>query len=56
MAELSAWLAEVIGLFDKTIQALLGMPVFLYLLGILAFLMMSGLFGWFIYLGRKGKL
>ena len=56
MTELSGWMVEVIGLFEKTLQSMMEIPVFLYLLAVLAFLMVSGLFGWLIYLGRNRKL
>lgn len=56
MAELSAWLIQVTGLFERTLEAMMGIPVFLYLLAVLAFLMVSGLFGWLIYLGRNRRL
>jgi len=56
MATSSTWLFDVVGLFDKIIRTLLGTPVFLHLLAVLTFLMVSGMFGWLIYLGRNRKL
>ena len=56
MATSSTWLFNVFSLFDKIIRSLLGMPVFLHLLAVLTFLMVSGMFGWLIYLGRNRKL
>ena len=50
------WFAQVITLFDHTLRALLVQQVFALLLGVLVFLIMAGLFGWLIYLGRKGRI
>ena len=56
MATSPTWLFDAVGLFDKIIRGLLGMPIFAHLLTVLSFLMVSGLFGWLIYLGRNRKL
>lgn len=51
MATSPTWLFDAVGLFDKIIRGLLGMPIFAHLLAVLSFLMVSGLFGWLTYLG-----
>lgn len=50
------WFAQVITLFDHTLRALLTQQVFALLLGVLVLLIMSGMFGWMLYLGRKGRI
>ena len=56
MNALQDFLPRVVGLFDKTIRAMLSQPVLALLLAALLFLISAGMFGWMIYLGRKGKL
>ena len=56
MNTLQDFLPQVAGLFDKTIRAMLSQPVLALLVAVLVFLIVSGMFCWMIYLGRKGKL
>ena len=50
------WFIQVITLFDHTLRAVLSQPVFAFLLGVLVLLIVAGMFGWLIYLGRKGRI
>lgn len=56
MALLYDFLPRVVGLFDKTIRAMLAQPLFASFLGVLVFLLAAGMLAWLIYLGRRGKL
>ena len=56
MVTLYEFLSQVVGLFDKTIRAVLSQPVLALLLGVLVFLLAAGMLSWMIYLGRRGKL
>lgn len=56
MELLRDFLPQVVGLFDKTLRAMLSQPVLALLLSVLLFLIVAGMFSWILYLGRKGKL
>lgn len=56
MATLYEFLPQVVGLFDRTVRAVLSQPVLALLLGVLVFLLAAGMLGWVMYLGRRGKL
>lgn len=50
---LQEFLPQVLGLFDDILQALLGVPFFALLLGLLVFLLIAGMFRWMMYVGRR---
>lgn len=53
---LQDFLPQVVGLFDKTLRAMLVQPVLASFLAVLLFLVVAGMFGWLLYLGRKGRI
>lgn len=50
------FLSQALGLFDTTLQAIMNQPFFALLLGLLVLLLVAGMLGWLMYLGRKRKL
>ena len=50
---LQEFLPQVLGLFDDTLRALLDVPIFALLLGLLVLLLISGKFLWRMYVGRR---
>ena len=50
---LQEFLPQVLGLFDDTLRALLDVPFFALLLGLLVFLLIAGMFRWIMYVGRR---
>ncbi len=56
MITVQQWLYQVAELFNDIFWALMEVPIFAFLLGVLLFLIVAGLIAWLFYLGRKGKL
>lgn len=50
---LQEFLPQVLGLFDDTLRAMLGVPALSLFLGVLVFLLAAGMFRWLMYVGRR---
>lgn len=50
---LQEFLPQVLGLFDDTLRAMLGVPALSLLLGVLVFLLAAGMLRWLMYVGRR---
>lgn len=53
---LSVWLADLVQLFDDTLDAVMVLPVLLFLLVFLLSLVVIGFFALLIRQGRKGRI
>ena len=50
------WLGSVVGLFNMTLNKIIGFPALRLFVGVQVFLMIYGLLAWLLKQGRKGRL